>query len=157
MDNYIFRFPKWPVELFITVLLKTKWLLVAVLIACHSSGLSLQFFCSVLKDLSEKLQMKDFSWLLIDSAGLDRLYWGWSSFFAACTPWPTVLQQGRLNSTYSDQNLLLLHYTLCITHFPHLSVFVSLPVKIFLSAPSLILSSLSLSLVLTRMLQSSYR
>lgn len=122
---------KWPIDLFIAVVLRNNrqqvlWRVTVILI-----------FLQCAERMSGKLQRKD-SVLLIDSMGLTD-YRGWSSFFAACTHWPN---KARLDVVCSDQNPLL-HLWRSVS--PALFVFVSVSVRMFLSAsPCFSLSVLSL-------------
>lgn len=96
--------------------------------------------------------------LLIDSVRLTG-YRGWGSSFAVCSHWPNILQQGLLSDVYADQNpLLYLWLSVSLTLFisPSSYLFLSRYFSRHLLA-SLILHSLSPSLLLTRLLQSSYK
>lgn len=146
------------IQLFIVVGLRTNSQQVVVIVGCSASSSSCRFSCSVQREWSGKLQGKDLCYLLtVWSWPANR---DWSSFFAECTHWPNILQQSLLNDVYSDPN------PPCIYGSLYHSLSLSLSLYCFLSKyfseyllASLSLSSLRirLSLLLARLLQSSYR
>lgn len=106
------------------------------LLAAVLHGYPTDFSCSVLKELQRKDCM-----LLIDSMWLTG-YRGSSAFFAACTRWPNILQQSRLNDVYSGPLAVSLTlfssrslYLFLFTYFPSASLFLSSH-SLSLSAPA---------------------